>query len=82
MNDNLVGVTLFNITRLINLLNLSRLFIKNLYVIFLYLLSFIFLKIIFSHKFINYKTHFALFNVVKIKKFECIYINIYLIEIC
>ena len=63
-------------------LDLSRLLIKNLYVIFLHFLLSIFLKIIFSYNFVNYKTRFALFNAVKIEKFECIYIDIYLIEIC
>ena len=63
-------------------LDLSNAFIKNLYVIFLHLLLFIFLKTVFSHNFVNYKTRLALFNVVKIEKFECIYIDIYLIEIC
>ena len=48
VNDKFVNATLFNIARLISLLGLSRLLIKNLYVIFLHLLSPIFLKIFFS----------------------------------
>ena len=82
VNNNLVNATLFDIARLISLLNLPRLLIKNLYVIFLHLLPFIFLKITFSHNFVNYKTRLALSNAVKIEKFECIYIDIYLIQIC
>ena len=79
INNKFINATLFDIARLINLLNLSRLFIKNLYVIFLHLLSFIFFKTIFFHNFVNYKTRLTLFNVIKIKKLECIYIDIYLI---
>ena len=63
-------------------LNLSSAFIKNLYIKILYFLSSISLKIKFSHNFVNYKIGLALFNAVKIEKFECIYINIYLIQIC
>ena len=82
INNKFVNITFFDIARLINLLNLSRLLIKNLYVIFLHLLPLIFLKITFFYNFVNYKTRFALFNVVKIKKFGYIYIDIYLIKIC
>ena len=45
INNKFVNATLFNITRFINLLSLSRLLIKILYVIFLHILSLIFLKI-------------------------------------
>ena len=60
--------------------------LERLYQKFVYqnLISFtlIFFKMKFSYNFADYKTCFALSNVVKIEKFECIYINIYLIEIC
>ena len=42
----------------------------------------LYFKIKTSYNFANYKTRFALFNVEKIEKFECIYIDIYLIQIC
>ena len=80
-NDKLVSVTLFGIARLVSLLRLPCLLIKTLYVTFLHLLPFTFLMTIFSHNFVNYKTRLALSNVIKTKKFECIYIDIYLIQI-
>ena len=49
---------------------------------FLYLLSFIFLKTIFFYNFVNYKTRLALFNIIKVEEFKYIYIDIYLIQIC
>ena len=72
----------FSINARITFLGLSNALIKNLYIKILHLLPFIFSKTIFFYNFINYKINLALFNVVKIKKFECIYIDIYLIEIC
>ena len=77
INDKFVSATLFDIARLINLLNLSRLFIKNLHVIFLHFLPFIFLKTTFSQNFVNYKTRLALFNAVKNKNLN-VYISIYI----
>ena len=65
----------------IKFLGLSNALIKNLYIKILHLLPFIFLKTIFSHNEINHKSRFALSNVVKIEKFEYIYIDIYLIQI-
>ena len=72
----------FSINVRIMFLNLSSALIKNLYIKILHLLFFISLKINFFHNFVNYKTNLALFNVVKIQKFERIYIDIYLIQIC
>ena len=63
-------------------LDLSSALIKNLYIKILYLLFLISFKIKFRYNLVNYKTNFALFNVVEVEKFEYIYINIYLIEIC
>ena len=77
---NLKSLSISNNVR-ITFLSLSNALIKNLYEKILHLLPFIFLKTIFSHNFVNFKTHLALFNVVKMKKFECIYIDIYLIQI-
>ena len=62
-------------------LSLSNVFIENLYTKILYLLLFIFLMTIFSYNFVNYKIRLAFSNVVKIKKFEYMYIDIYLIQI-
>ena len=63
-------------------LGLSSALFKILYIKVLHLLFLILLRIKLSHNFINYKTDFALFKVVKIEKFEYICINIYLIQIC
>ena len=73
---------LFRITFEIASLGLSSAFIKNLYIKILHLLLSISLKRKFSYNFVNYKTRLALFNVVRIKKLKCIYIDIYLIQIC
>ena len=73
INNKFVNVTLFDIARLINLLNLSRLFIKNLYVIFLNFELFHFLYVSLLYNFVNYKAYFALFNVIKITLFESLF---------
>ena len=72
----------FSINVRIIFLSFSNVFIKNLYIKILHLLLSIFLKINFFHNFVNNKTRFAFFNVIKIMKFESIYIDIYLIQIC
>ena len=64
----------------ITFLGLSNAFIKNLYIKILYLLPFIFLKTVFFYNIVNYKNRLTLFNVVKIKTFEYMYIDIYLIN--
>ena len=61
----------------ITLLDLSNVFIKNLYIKILHFLPFIFLKPVFFYNFVNYKPRLALFKVVKIKKLEYIYIDIF-----
>ena len=63
----------------ITFLGLSNAFIKNLYIKILHLLLLTSLKMKLFYNFENYKTGLALFNVVKIEKFEFIYIDIHLI---
>ena len=65
----------------IKFLGLSNALIKNLYIKILHFLFLIFLKTVFSYDFVNYKINLALSNAVEIEKFECIYIDIYLIQI-
>ena len=66
----------------IKFLDLSSALIKNLYIKILHFLPLTFRKIKLFYNFVNYKIDLALSNVVKIEKFEYIYINIYLIQIC
>ena len=82
--QSIINLKLFSISNNVRIafLGLSSALIINLYIKILYLLLFTFLKIKLFHNFVNYKTNLALFNTVKIEKFEYIYINIYLIQIC
>ena len=73
VNHKFVNVTLFDIARLVNLLDLSRLLIKNLNVIFLHFKLFYFLYMSLFYNFVNYKVYFALFNVVKITLFKSLF---------
>ena len=72
----------FSVSVRIMSLGLSNVLIKTLYVKILHLLPFTFLETVFFNNFVNYKINLALSNAVKMKKFKCIYIDIYLIEIC
>ena len=80
INYKFVNATLFDIARIINFLNLSRLLIKNLYVIFLNFKFFHFLYVSLFYNFVNYKIYFTLFNVVKITLFKSLFnvLNLFL----
>ena len=82
--QSIINLKLFSISNNARIasLGLSNALIKNLCIKILHLLPPISFRIKFYYNFVNYKTDLALFNVVRTEKFECIYIDIYLIQIC